>query len=629
METVGATAGELTVDPLLKEPLHARRQSGAVEEPSAVRNRRDLSKVSKSGCTVMGGADRGLKIRGPPVRQGRLRRRDGLLPQDRRDRPSQLRYTQGAQFCLAAIQCVLTDASQFLDAQRLSHLTSYLQELHARGLANSDHTTLLLNCYTKLAYDTSLSSFIHSSSSTTNKLLPPGVAALAADEPPFDLETAIRVCRQAGYFDHAVWLAKRYGEHQEYLRIQIEDVDDVTESLSYLRTLGVRVAEDNLLRYGKTLLAAEPKETTKLLIDLCCGTLERIEEEKLAENGKKGSTSEKDKGYMSYLAYAIPSTGGPPSTAPSEATTPATDHAPPISRSAVANLRTGASSDSAASNRKSGIYSSYQVPESLPPSTIAEDLPSPRQFFAHYVDHPHDFITFLETVAARRYGKTLDVRSTLDAPAPLADPQPLRALELDDADVREEQAIWNALLELYLSHWSTESSATHEQATLQAKALDLLCSRDRIPYDETQALLVCTTAGFEAGFVLLYEQLGMYDDIVRYWIDASVETAADSGKVIEALRRYGGARPYLYRLVLRYLTTSEELLSRHQVDIGEILEEIERERIMPPIAVVQILSTNGTASIGLVREYLKRQLMAERAEIDSVRRRSLLSLRFD
>jgi hypothetical protein len=33
---------------------------------------------------------------------------------------------------------------QFLDAQRISNLTSYLQELHARGVANADHTTLLL-----------------------------------------------------------------------------------------------------------------------------------------------------------------------------------------------------------------------------------------------------------------------------------------------------------------------------------------------------------------------------------------------------------------------------------------------------------------------------------------------------
>lgn len=39
---------------------------------------------------------------------------------------------------------------KFLDAQRIHNLTSYLQALHEQGLANGDHTTLLLNCFTKL-----------------------------------------------------------------------------------------------------------------------------------------------------------------------------------------------------------------------------------------------------------------------------------------------------------------------------------------------------------------------------------------------------------------------------------------------------------------------------------------------
>jgi len=33
---------------------------------------------------------------------------------------------------------------------RIHNLTAYLQALHKEGLANEDHTILLLNCYTKL-----------------------------------------------------------------------------------------------------------------------------------------------------------------------------------------------------------------------------------------------------------------------------------------------------------------------------------------------------------------------------------------------------------------------------------------------------------------------------------------------
>jgi hypothetical protein len=47
-----------------------------------------------------------------------------------------------------------------LDAQRIRHLTAYLQELHKRGYATADHTTLLINCYTKLNDAEKLAEFI-------------------------------------------------------------------------------------------------------------------------------------------------------------------------------------------------------------------------------------------------------------------------------------------------------------------------------------------------------------------------------------------------------------------------------------------------------------------------------------
>jgi vacuolar protein sorting-associated protein 11 len=62
---------------------------------------------------------------------------------------------------------------KFLDAQRINNLTLYLQELHKKELANTNHTTLLLNCYTKLDDISRLDSFIDSDAS-------------------FDIKTALR-----------------------------------------------------------------------------------------------------------------------------------------------------------------------------------------------------------------------------------------------------------------------------------------------------------------------------------------------------------------------------------------------------------------------------------------------------
>ena len=51
---------------------------------------------------------------------------------------------------------------RFLDAHKIQYLTNYLQALHmdGKGLANEDHTILLLNCYTKLKNTKELDEFI-------------------------------------------------------------------------------------------------------------------------------------------------------------------------------------------------------------------------------------------------------------------------------------------------------------------------------------------------------------------------------------------------------------------------------------------------------------------------------------
>jgi vacuolar protein sorting-associated protein 11 len=91
----------------------------------------------------------------------------------------------------------------------------------------------LLNTYTKLKDVSRLDAFIKSESKRG------GDGSSGDAELPFDLETAIRVCRQAGFFEHAAYLAKKYARHEDYLRIKIEDVGDYKEALRYVRMLGM------------------------------------------------------------------------------------------------------------------------------------------------------------------------------------------------------------------------------------------------------------------------------------------------------------------------------------------------------------------------------------------------------
>lgn len=49
---------------------------------------------------------------------------------------------------------------QYLDTQHIHNLTTYLQALHRSGSATADHTSLLLNCYTRLRDTQQLDEFI-------------------------------------------------------------------------------------------------------------------------------------------------------------------------------------------------------------------------------------------------------------------------------------------------------------------------------------------------------------------------------------------------------------------------------------------------------------------------------------
>lgn len=104
----------------------------------------------------------------------------------------------------------------------------------------------------------------------------------------FDVETAIKVCRQAGYFKHAVYLAEKYEQHDLYLKIQLEDLKDYQRALSYIGKLEFYEAEGNMKKYGKSLVNAVPDEATKLLKVLCTDYRpQRSEEHPASDMGRK------------------------------------------------------------------------------------------------------------------------------------------------------------------------------------------------------------------------------------------------------------------------------------------------------------------------------------------------------
>ncbi|CAG8703669.1 27714_t:CDS:10 [Gigaspora margarita] len=492
------------------------------------------------------------------------------------------KYDDAADYDNAMAQYILTIGQlepsyiirKFLDAQRIHNLVNYLQELHSHGLANADHTTLLLNCYTKLKDVARLDQFIK----TDNEL-------------NFDIETAIKVCRQAGYYEHAVYLAKKFGEHDSYLKIQIEDVKDYENALEYIRKLGSIEANRNLQKYGKILLNHLPLPTTQLLIDLCTGDL--------------------------FLTAQRPQTPSPIE---------------------VSNVQQAHASN-VKSTREWPTSSSYKPPHV-------------RSFMSLFVDQPNYLIQFLEQISQKRWGgfSTLRKHETLNVSKTATNKSVVDTSSIDiddvvskddfgdyDSEVEEKKAVWNTLLELYLSEAylppvvsgkdskgrkygapgnfsvSTETERVKEKLLRKDKALQLLKNQE-VSYDSNQALILCYLAQFDEGIIYLYEHMEMYEEILRFYMARD-----DSDRVMQALKTYGPQDQSLYLLALAHFSSSETL-SMSTSELEQILNHIDSNNLLPPLQVIQALSGNSIANLAMIKTYMGKRIESERKEAQANRK---------
>jgi hypothetical protein len=239
-------------------------------------------------------------------------------------------------------------------------------------------------------------------------------------------------------------------------------------------------------------------------------------------------------------------------------------------------------------------------------------------YFANFVGHREHLLVFLEAIALQRWGQSIDGPKdgaggqSGDGSTSTEDP----------AEAADQQAVWNTLLELYLTLASAAGDGVRSDV-LREKALQLLSAADRLPYDPMHALILCATRSFTPGLVLLWERLGMHEDVLRFWMEQDRRGIAGAGtEVMRCLAKYGEEAPQLYKLALRFFTSAPELVSRHSLDLAEVLRVVEERKILPPLGVVQVLSRNEVASVGLVKEWLLARIRTAREEVHTVCRAS-------
>ena len=432
---------------------------------------------------------------------------------------------------------------KFLDNQRIKNLIDYLEELHEHKKATSDHTTLLLNCYAKLKDVEKLEAFIKQ----------PG-------DLRFDLDTAIVMCRQAGYHDQAAVLARRHDEHGLVVDILIEDLKKYAEAVAYIQRLEPAEAYSNFMKYGTVLLEHCPTEMTQMFIDYFTGTFRPkkdaviVQETQIEqEGGRLGSMATS---AVQNLAALLP--------------------LPYMNASAVQTPSSGSNGQV--------TRSQAQVVETLTEGDYIEyEVPKPRIAFSAFIDHPEHFITFLEACIAS-----------------------------DDVTVDNKTDLNTTLFEIYLHQASAAS--TQEKAEYERKAKALIESEDS-HIDTSNVLLLSDLEKFRDGTVLVSEKQGLRFDVFR-----SYTTARDTRGAIKALRKYGPEEPGLYPAALAYFVSSPEILSEAGDEVASVLQKIDADNLMAPLQVVQTLSQNAVATMGLVKQYLSATVERERAEIASNQR---------
>lgn len=218
------------------------------------------------------------------------------------------------------------------------------------------------------------------------------------------------MCRQGGYYDQAVFLAKKNNEHELVIDILIEDSKKYGDAIDYIWRLAPEMAYPNLMKYARVLLEHCQEDATQIFIDYYTGQYRPRKEMPIpmVQEPQGGGTYN-----VANLTSFIPLPYRQASVLP----TPGTTGNQQLVGSDAADV---------------------EVAQSPP----EYDVPKPRTAFASFVDHPEMFITFLEA-----------------------------CLEQEDIDKSDMTDLYTALFEMYLQTANTKKGEEKEKWEAKAKGL--------------------------------------------------------------------------------------------------------------------------------------------------------------
>jgi len=542
---------------------------------------------------------------------------------------------------------------KFLDAPRINELTRYLELLHSLGHATEGHTTLLLNCYTKLRDTAKLQAFIRGEVQGAPPRLPPTVAAQleklqaegvqggrsaaaglkassgagghaegGAGGPNFHVDAAIAVLRDAGFLHEALYLAGRHGKHTAFVQllmdagatsegslysavaaavpvqsdevgvqggVQTPAAGPMLTALEYMSRLPFMLAERLAFAHGKALLNGVGAPARELLQQLC--------------TGYKPPPTKEGTSLEAYVRFPVDESG------------------------------------------ERTVQEPQDYPKEQQKGRAAATIPraDPEGFIPIFAEHPEEGRLFLEYVVEH---------------APMA-----------------SQAVWDTLLHLSLSTYDQDRLLADEVAKItqtagsgaataqsgeltaagngkhlqehQADVERLRCKRvlrnilanPNAKYDAHHALAVCRTHGFHEGALYLLEKSGEYRQVLAHHAEAAVaaalrgdEDAVRRGRseLLATCQRFGGSDPQLWIAALHHVVDAyggpmagedgEEDAAEITDLFDAILDHIDQEALLSPVQVVNIVARNEACPLSLIATYISDVLKGEKRMVKAAKK---------
>lgn len=421
---------------------------------------------------------------------------------------------------------VMSIIIKYNETGNIASLTEFLLALWKKGLATNDHVTLLLCCYCKLKQLDELNEFI-----TTINIDDPKLQLL-------DFPLLINLFKECGYYELAIKLLQKLNQPNLIVEIQLKDLHQPKAALRLIKQLPVDDLLLIMIDYSKTLLDYHPIETTQLLIEVFTGQYSPdTEVEDHAVLAALAPEETKNEGVVltSYQAFVTYLLGrSEPDEEPTEVS---------------------------------------KAPTYLPPR--------PHLIFPSFLNHPHEFVIFLEAC--------------------------LSSYDKYQGNVSDKKEILTTLLEMYLKLAHGENGDEWKN-----KPTELVKAHGGF-FDDLQLLLISHIYDFDYGEIAAKEQLGY-----QLSLFALYQANGDVAKCMKIVREVGSTKPEFYPLMLKMLVLLKAAFDQAKpADFRWILDEIKKHKLMTPLEILQTLTLGGQeyVTLGLVKDYMIDYIEQQQREI--------------